>query len=282
MECHMERAMWPGGNQCCVCFTFDVDAEYVFMGNDPKVAGMPRKLSLGTYEWNSNALPRILDLLDEYHVQATFFVPGINAENHPDVMKEFQSRGHEVACHGWKHENVAGLSKEEEKERLLNTAKAIEKATGERPVGYRAGGGDLSVNTLDLLWENGFTYDSSLRGQDMPYRLKRPGAKDEEGLVIVPSYYEMDDFHLFADYPGVAAYHARMLSPQVGYEMWTTAFDGYYKFGLCYVTMFHPQIIGKPGYIMLLDRLLSYIKKFPRVWFATAEQIARYWIEKKL
>jgi peptidoglycan/xylan/chitin deacetylase (PgdA/CDA1 family) len=164
---------------------------------------------------------------------------------------------------------------------LLNPAKPIEKATGERPVGYRAGGGDLSVNTLDLLWENGFTYDSSLRGQDMPYRLKRPGAKDEEGLVIVPSYYEMDDFHLFADYPGVPAYHARMLSPQSGYEMWTTAFDGYYKFGLCYVTMFHPQIIGKPGYIMLMDRLLSYIKKFPRVWVATAEQIANYWNEKR-
>lgn len=278
----MSPTVWPNGNQCCVCFSFDVDAEYVFMGNDPKIATMPRRLSLGTYEWDSKAIPRILDLLDEYRIRGTFFVPGINAENHPDVMETLISRGHEVAAHGWKHENIADLPKEEEKERLLRTIRAIEKTTGKRPVGNRTAGGDLSANTLDLLWETGFLYDSSLRGEDMPYRLKKPDSKTKDGLVIVPSYYEMDDFHLFADYPGIAAYHARMLSPQAGYESWTTAFDGYYKFGLCYITMFHPQIIGKPGYIMLMDRLLSYMKKFPRVWFATAEEIARYWVEKQL
>lgn len=222
---------------------------------------------------------RILDILDEYRIKATFFVVGQNAENHPDVMNKISSRGHEVACHGWQHENIAQISKEEERERLLKTIHAIEKAIGKRPVGTRTAGGDLSANTLDLAWENGLIYDSSIRDNDLPYRLKK-SKSTEEGLVIVPSYYDMDDFHLFADYPGVPAYHARMLSPQTGYEMWTTAFDGFYKFGLCYMTMFHPQIIGKPGCIMLLDRLLSYIKKFPRVWFATAEEIARYWISK--
>ena len=90
----------------------------------------------------------------------------------------------------------------------------------------------------------------------------------------------MDDFHLFADYPGTNFY-ARMLSPQTGYEIWTNAFDGYYKYGLCYTTMFHPQIIGKPGGMILFDQLLTYIKKFPRVWYATAGQIARYWLESK-
>ncbi len=277
----MEKSVWPEGNQCCVCLSFDVDAEWVFMGNDPKVAQQPRKLSLGEYEWRSNAMGRILDILDEYRIKATFFVVGQNAENHPDVMKKISSRGHEVACHGWQHENIAQISKDEERERLLKTIRAIEKATGKRPVGTRTAGGDLSANTLDLAWENGLVYDSSIRDNDVPYRLKKPKSR-EEGLVIVPSYYDMDDFHLFADYPGVPAYHARMLSPQTGYEMWTTAFDGFYKFGLCYMTMFHPQIIGKPGCIMLLDRLLSYIKKFPRVWFATAEEIARYWISKSL
>ena len=185
-----------------------------------------------------------------------------------------------MACHGWQHEDIARLPREEEKERLLKTVRAIEKATGKRPMGNRTAGGDLSPNTMDLLGEAGLIYDSSLRGHDLPYRLGKPNSPTEGGLVIVPSYYDMDDFHLFADYPGVPVYHARMLSPQTGYEMWTTAFDGYYKFGLCYTPMFHPQIIGT-GCIMLLDRLLNYIKKFPRVWFATAEEIARYWLEKK-
>jgi peptidoglycan-N-acetylglucosamine deacetylase len=277
----MGKPLWPDGNQCCVCLSFDVDAEWVFMGNDPKVANQPRKLSLGEYEWRSNAIGRILDLLDEYRIKATFFVPGINAENHPEVMQTFITRGHEVACHGWQHEDIARLPKEEENERLVKTIRAVEKATGKRPVGNRTAGGDLSPSTLDLCWENGLIYDSSMRGHDLPYRLKKPGSHEEDGLVIVPSYYEMDDFHLFADYPGVAPYHGRMLSPQTGYEIWTMAFDGYYKFGLCYTAMFHPQIIGKPGNIMLLDRLLNYIKQSPRVWFATAEEIARYWMSRK-
>jgi peptidoglycan/xylan/chitin deacetylase (PgdA/CDA1 family) len=272
--------VWLDGNQCCVCLTFDLDAEWVFMGNIPETADMPRRLSLGKYVWNADVVSRILDLLGEYGVKSTFFVPGMNAVNHPDIMRMIHSRGHELACHGWKHEKISDLEKDEESKRIVQSVEAIEKAAGVKPVGNRTAGGELSPNTLDLLYELGFTYDSSLRGSDMPYRLKKPGSDSDDGLVIVPSYYEMDDFHLFADYPGTT-YHARMLSPQTGYEIWTTAFDGYYKYGLCYTTMFHPQIIGKPGNMMLLDRLLAYIKKFPKVWFATAGEIARYWIDRE-
>jgi len=271
-----DKGVWPDGSRCCVCLTFDLDAEWVFMGNIPETAKMPRRLSLGEYVWNAKIIPRILDLLDGHGVKATFFVVGINAANHPDTMELIHDRGHELAIHGWQHENIADLPREEEKERILRTADAIEEAAGVRPVGNRTAGGELSPNTLDILWENGFIYDSSLRGSDMPYRLKAPGS-NKDGLVIVPSYYEMDDFHLFADYPGTK-YHARMMSPQAGYEIWTNAFEGYHRYGLCYTTMFHPQIIGKPGNIMLLDRLLTYIEKHPDVWFATAEEVARHWI----
>ena len=264
----MAEIVWPNGSRCCVCLTFDVDAEWVFMGNKPQIAKMPRTFSQGEYEWRAGTIPRILDLLDEHHVRATFFVVGMNAVNHPDVMNLIRERGHELAIHGWRHEDIAGLPKEEERKRIIDTRKAIEDASGFKPVGNRTAGGELSPNTLDILVEEGFLYDSSLRGSDMPYRV-------ENGLVIVPSYYEMDDFHLFADYPGTA-YHARMMSPETGYEIWTNAFDGYYRYGLCYTTMFHPQVIGKPGGLMLLDRLLNYIEKFPNVWFARADDIARF------
>jgi peptidoglycan-N-acetylglucosamine deacetylase len=267
---------WPGGNQCCACLTFDLDAEWVFMGNFPETANMPRRLSLGKYVWQADIMPRIADLLDEFNIQATFFVPGQNVVDHPDVIKDLFARGHEIACHGWRHENIADLPKEEEKKRLLMTADAIEKITGKRPSGNRTAGGELSPHTLELLLENGFQYDSSLRGSDLPYPVLGEGT---ERLIEVPSYYEMDDFHLFADYPGTK-YQARMMSPNTGYEIWTNAFDGYYKYGLCYTTMFHPQIIGKPGGMMLLGRLLDYIGKFPNVWYAKAIEIAEFWREK--
>jgi peptidoglycan/xylan/chitin deacetylase (PgdA/CDA1 family) len=267
------KNVWPDGARCCVCLTFDLDAEWVFMGNHPEVAEMPRRYSQGEYVWNARIIPRMLDLLDGHDVKTTFFVVGMNAKNHPDVIEEIHSRGHEIATHGWKHEDIVGVGREEEERRLLMCVDVIESATGVRPVGNRTAGGEVSPFTHDILKENGFVYDSSMRGSDLPYRL-------DNGLVIVPSYYEMDDFHLFADYPGVAPYHARMLSPETGWEIWSTTFDGYYKYGLCYTTMFHPQIIGKPGNMMLLNRLLNYIEKHPDVWFATAEQIARHWLER--
>lgn len=271
----MKKDIWLDGNRCGVCISFDVDAEYVVLGHKPETANMPARLSLGKYVWRGKVIYRIMDLLDKYNVKATFFVPGINALNHPDVMRDIHNRGHEVACHGWKHEDISNMPRDEEERRLLMQVEAIEKATGVRPVGYR-NSSELSPNTQDLLWENGFIYESCLMDSDLPYRHKAPES-DEYGLVEIPSYYEMDDFHQFADFPGTQ-YRARMHSPEAGYEIWTNAFDGYYKFGLLYVTMFHPQIIGKPGMIMLFDRLLNYIKKFPDVWFATAEEVSRHWI----
>lgn len=260
---------WPHGNKCAACLTFDLDAEYVFMGNDPGVADMPRVLSQGTYVWRENIVNRLLDLLDKHDVKATFFVVAMNAVNHPDVIADITDAGHEVAAHGWVHEKISHLDRAEETKRLVKSVEALEDAAGVRPLGSRTAGGELSPNTLDLLAEQGFLYDSSLRGSDMPYTL-------ENGLVEVPSYYEMDDFHLFADYP-FGNYKARMLSPETGYDIWTAAFDGSYRYGLCWTTMFHPQIIGKPGNIMLLERVINHIKKYPDVWFANALQIAEHW-----
>jgi peptidoglycan/xylan/chitin deacetylase (PgdA/CDA1 family) len=235
---------------------------------------MPRIRSLGEYVWNSKIVPRILDVLDAHNIPATFFVVAINAVNHPDVVGEITDRGYEVATHGWKHEATDHLSYEDEKTLRLKMIKAIKEATGIKPVGNRVAGGEIGANTHDILKELGYLYDSSLRGSDMPYKL-------DNGLIIVPSYYEMDDFHLFADYP-FTGYKARMLSPETGYEIWSTAFDGFYRFGLCWTSMFHPQIIGKPGNIMLLERLIGYMKKFPNVWYADARTIAEYWVENPI
>ncbi len=265
------ESVWPDSYRCAACFTFDLDAEYVFMGNDPSVAEKPRVLSQGTYVWRAEIIPRILNLLDEHRIRATFFVVAMNAVNHPEVVAEIARRGHDVATHGLKHEKISHLQRDEERRIILKCIDAIEDAVGMRPVGNRIAGGEPSPKTFDLLAELGFLYDSSLRGSDLPYHM-------DNGLVEVPSYYEMDDFHLFADYP-VEGYKARMMSPETGYEIWATAFDGYHKYGLCWTSMFHPQIIGKPGNLMLLDKLIINMKRYPDVWFADARTIAEYWNE---
>jgi peptidoglycan/xylan/chitin deacetylase (PgdA/CDA1 family) len=261
--------VWPEGKQCAVCFTFDLDAEYVFMGNEPSVVEKPRMLSQGTYVWRAGVITRILDLLDRHQIKATFFVVAMNAVNHPDVIAEIAHRGHDVATHGWKHEKISHLHRDEEKKLRMKIVDAVEDAAGVRPVGNRVAGGEPSLYTFDILHELDYLYDSSLRGSDLPYNM-------DNGLIEIPSYYEMDDFHLFADYP-VEGYKARMMSPETGYEIWTNAFKGYYRYGLCWTSMFHPQIIGKPGNLLLLERLICHMKEYPNVWFANAREIAEYW-----
>ena len=70
-----------------------------------------------------------------------------------------------------------------------------------------------------------------------------------------------------------------ILGPDSAYQTWASEFDGYYHFGLCYVLMLHPQLIGKPGRILMLERLIQHMRQVPGVWFARMQDIAKYWKE---
>ena len=108
---------------------------------------------------------RILDLLDACGVKATFFVLGWIAEREPAVVKAIASRGHEVACHGYRHRMVTSLTPEEFREDLRR-AKTLLEAIAESPVvGFRAPSWSIMAETmwaLDVLIEEGFEYDSSI------------------------------------------------------------------------------------------------------------------------
>ena len=110
-------AIWPDGKRCAASFTFDLDAEYVFLGTNPSVANMPRVLTQGNYVWRSGIVNRILDMLDEYSITSTWYVVAMNAVNHPEEVKEIIDRGHDIATHGWIHEDISKLDRDEEKER---------------------------------------------------------------------------------------------------------------------------------------------------------------------
>jgi polysaccharide deacetylase family protein (PEP-CTERM system associated) len=107
---------------------------------------------------------RTLDLLDEYGVKATFFTLGWVADEMPSVVKEIARRGHEVASKGYFHRTIQEMSTQEFRDDLRRSRIAIEDATGAEVIGYRAARGHIGVKdlwALDILAEEGFTYDSS-------------------------------------------------------------------------------------------------------------------------
>lgn len=116
----------------------------------------------------------LLDLLEEYQVKATFFILGLLAEYRPHLVKEIQERGHEIALHGYYHENLNDISYSRIKEDIQNSKNLVEDIIGQQVFGYRAPFFSLTKNrlaTLDILSELGFIYDSSI----MPAHISKYG-----------------------------------------------------------------------------------------------------------
>jgi len=103
----------------------------------------------------------LLDLFDEYHVVATFFVLGWVAERHPGLVREIHERGHEVASHGYGHMLCGELSRTKLREDLYGSKALLEDICGEPVHGYRAPNFSINAELVDLLVESGYMYDSS-------------------------------------------------------------------------------------------------------------------------
>src|SRR5207245_7351020 len=128
--------MWPEGFRCAASFTFDFDAEEVWIGEDPANADKPGVLSQGTYGAKV-AVPLILELLATHGLTATFFIPARVAERHPHRVKQIAAAGHEIAHHGYTHTSPTKLSPQEEEEELRKGLEILRSFGGE-VVGYRS------------------------------------------------------------------------------------------------------------------------------------------------
>ena len=140
----------------CLTFDFDVMSGWVARGMTT-----PTPISRG--EFGIVGAKRILALLDKHGIRATWFVPGVIIETYAEACRQVVDAGHEIGHHGWTHVPPAALSREQEADRLVRGNRAIEQLCGRKARGYRSPAWDLSPNTIDLLLEQGFDYDSSMK-----------------------------------------------------------------------------------------------------------------------
>jgi peptidoglycan/xylan/chitin deacetylase (PgdA/CDA1 family) len=266
---------WKNDAECAVLLTFDFDGQSMWesrvdQGNPD--FGRPSVASMG--EYGATAVPKLLDLLDEYDVDSGWFIPGITAERNPDLVERIHDEGHELGNHGYSHVNPATMSDKKELEEIKLSNEVFEELTGETPVGFRSPAGDLSDRTLNRLIELGFEYDSSLMGRDLPYFLEAP----EGTMVELPFYWSEDDApHFnFSMYPQVA-YQNGMSNPSAVLDIWKSSFDACYEDGLLFHLVTHPQIIGRPHRRKMLEELVDYITDHSEAWVTTPREVTRYW-----
>ena len=151
-----------------------------------------RRLGLEGWERPGPALgrqtERLLGLLDELGVKATFFILGMTARSHPELVRQVAAAGHELACHGDAHILVHRQSRREFEEDVRRARATIESLTGQTPRGYRAPA--FSITTAvpwahEVLAEQGFAYDSSWH--DSPLIRGRLAAGGAPRVLALPA-----------------------------------------------------------------------------------------------
>ncbi|MFB6148364.1 MAG: polysaccharide deacetylase [Halobacteriales archaeon] len=271
---------WKDDANCAVVLTFDVDGKQMWRGRVERgLEGFdkPPVMSMGEYGTDV-AVPRILELLEEYDLPAGFFIPGKIAEENPAMVEAIADAGHEIAHHSYAHTNPTTMTDAEEQADFERANAVFEDLIGETPVGYRSPAGDLGDRTLTRMVEMGFEYESSMMGNDVPYVVDTEAGP----LVELPFHWSTDDAPFFNFNMGPeVSYQSGMSSPSTVYDIWSTEFDACYDRGLLLNLAMHPQIIGRPHRMEMLEDLIQYMLGHSDVWITTPRAVARHFREQQ-
>lgn len=224
-----------------LAITVDVDGEAGLPDGGRDYAHRLTSLSERAYGLH-RGLPRVLDVLDAFAVVATFYVPGVTALRYPHEIAAILERGHELGHHGYTHRRPDALDVDEQRLEIERGLEALARFDA-APLGYRAPGWELTPVTFGLLGEYGFTWDSSLMGDDEPYVLP-VGART---IVELPVHWSLDDAPYYAASPcggGIA-------------DVWERAIALAGEQDRAITLTLHPDILGRPERIHVLERVLA-------------------------
>lgn len=278
------KVHWPGGARLAVqiVVNYEEGSEYSIPAGDNRneaVGEAPnqtppehRDLRVeSVFEYGSRAgIWRLLRLLDDFSVKATFFAAAVALERNPDVAHALREVGHEPAAHGWRWYEHWKLGREQERDRMLAAIRSIETTCGERPRGWYCRYGP-SVHTRELVVEEGgFRYDADAYNDDLPYFVEVKGSPH----LVVPYTLVYNDMRF------TSGAHS---SPGDFFETMRAGFDYLWEEGATSPKMMsiglHPRIAGQPPRAGALRDFLEYAHERGDVWFARRIDIAEHWWE---
>jgi allantoinase len=276
---------WPGSARVAVSFVVNVEegAELSISAGDDRnesvyevadeVVGMPDACMETHFEYGTRAgYWRIMEVLQRFGVDATLSACGRALEVSPWLAVDAGQRGHEIAAHGYRWERHANMTEGEERAVIARTVRAITAAAGTRPLGWHTRSAP-SPRTRALLVEDGFLYDSDAYNDDLPFFVDVDGRRH----VVVPYSFDTNDMHFHQG-------RQRFVTARDFTEYVNDAFDALWREGASSPKMLsvglHLRMIGRPGRIAGLERVLEHMRDRGAVWFARRDAIARHWIAR--
>lgn len=256
---------WPAGHRAALCLTFDVDGPYGEANYQPPT----NTYAISQTEYEPFGVERILGILSDVDVAATFCWVGREAEERPELVRMASEAGHEIALHTWDHRYYQTMSREEQRADMERTSCGLTEITGIRPVGHKTGGWRYTDATHELCQELGLLWAMDIPRGDAPFLMTLDPARPP--LVQLPPAMHWDDYSFFVD---------RTLTPQAAFEFWRDDLDVIRAEGSLMSLTLHPFVSGRPAPSRAIVRLLDYVIDLGDVWIARADQIARWWLEQ--
>ena len=228
----------------------------------------PSEQPIGNHFTATETVPKILDLLDDCKVKATYFIEGWNFSVYSDTIREVAARGHEVGFHAWQHEVWKSLDAETEVKNLDASVRGVEGVLGHGFRGFRPPGGLVTEQTLSLMKERGFTYLSPAA--------KRPAVVD--GVAMVPFKWEDIDAYFYL--PSLAPVRERngdvseCLDAQVLKRRMCRRVDQVVERGEYASLLFHPFLTNDEERLDVMRDVVEYAKGKRGLWVAKCEDVA--------
>lgn len=259
---------WRGESAAVAVLSFDVDAESPILAAGRRFADHAMVMTHQAFGPRVG-VPRILALLADYQLPATFFVPGLTADRYPETVAAILEAGHEVGHHSYSHHSAVDLTEAQERQDFERALSALERH-GVKPLGHRAAMWEATWRTPALVAEYGLAYDSSLMDADAPYRL----ATTSGSVIELPPFWGLDDWEQYAFLPRPDI-GAVIQSPLHVAAMWTHELESMRRYGSLFLLTCHPFLSGRAGRIEALRSVIEAALSFGDVEFATCAEVAR-------
>ena len=277
----MSTAKWPNEARLALSIVVNVEegSELSIADGDrgPEPVdelGLTLKKALRNYGNESNyqyglkaGAPRVMKLLEERRLPATFTAAALSLERAPELTKRIVDGGHEICAHGWRWVHQFHMKEDAEREFIRKAISSIEKTTGQRPYGWLSRY-LFTENTRRLLIEEGFTYHMDDYSDDQPFW----SAVNGKPILILPYAIDSNDMKMWV---------APSFMPEDWFNYARDSFDWLYQEGADQPRMMslgvHLRIIGRPGRIGYLEKFLDHVMAHDDVWVTTRVEIARHW-----
>jgi len=260
----------PEARRAAVSITFDNLGEAAEL----ELGIWPDDKPVGKHPSATRVVPRVLNLLREYRVRATFFVEGWNMEIYPDLLRSIIDAGHDLSYHGWRHENWGKLTQGEETA-LLDKGIELANELGMNLRGFRPPGGALTPSSLQLLAERGFAFCS-------------PGGKAvtlSSGVVILPfewkaidAYYYFDQLAQLRESYGDPAH---TLGPRRFERAITERLSALVESRQYLALIFHPFLEDDDDRFDTMHRIIDRVVRDESIWCAPCSEVAEWVMGEK-